>query len=166
MDASYTVPDAMIGPDGEIIIPDATVNRPEGSAGKEGGNTPNGGEALGDGSATLVSIYTPDAAREATDLDFDPTTGVLWVVLREYAPSDPCTESNVASCAALQGSTIEITGPNTAHTDERVEDGRERMAFYAPTKQHRNRTSRRPRRCHSRLPRVCNVPRMAHGQLR
>lgn len=111
-DASYNVPDATIGPDGEIIVGDATLNNPDGNTSQDG-SVATGGAALGDGSATLVSIYTPEAAREATDLDFDPTTGVLWVVLREYEPTEPCTQTNVAGCAALQGSTIEITGANT-----------------------------------------------------
>ncbi len=113
MDASYTVPDAMIGPDGEIIVPDATLNQPDSSVQQEDSKVATGGEALGNGSAKLVSIYTPEAAREATDLDFDPQSGVLWVVLREYAPNDPCTASNASGCYALQGSTLQITGANT-----------------------------------------------------
>lgn len=110
-DASQNVPDAMIGPDGEIIIPDASV--PDGQDTTKDGTVAKGGPALGTGNATLVSIYTPEAAREATDLDFHPESGVLWVVLREYEPSSECTEASPSSCAALQGSTIEITGANT-----------------------------------------------------
>ncbi len=68
---------------------------------------------LGDGtpgSAHVVSIYSPSAQREATDLEFNPTSGKLWVTFREYESSAICTEASFAGCDALPGWTLEITG--------------------------------------------------------
>lgn len=71
---------------------------------------------VGDGSAASVrftEIFRDEAGRLATDLAFHPQRDELWVVLREpnYDPDAPCTETETAGCAALEGSTEIIHSP-------------------------------------------------------
>lgn len=75
---------------------------------------PAGGLLLGDGTpdgAELVTLWQSDTPREATDLDFDPVTGRLWVVLREPYEGLPCNSFADPGCAALEGSTVELVDP-------------------------------------------------------
>ena len=71
----------------------------------------------GDGSASsveLVVLYEPKTKREATDLGFHPTRpNELWVIQREYASSETCTDSISAGCASLEGSVNILFDPGT-----------------------------------------------------
>lgn len=79
---------------------------------------PEGGAiGWGDGSpesVALVPVYEPTFKREATDLAFHPTrAGELWVLHREFPKDAPCTQSQSAGCAALEGSISILTGVGT-----------------------------------------------------
>jgi hypothetical protein len=57
---------------------------------------------------TLVDVYTPNTktAFSATALAFNPTiAGELWLVLRQFPSSKPCTLTADSGCSALRGVT-------------------------------------------------------------
>lgn len=73
----------------------------------------------GDGSASSVIIspvHSPEKGLEATDLAFHPDRpNELWVLRREYASSEPCTQNNQTfnGCFALEGSIAVIWDAGT-----------------------------------------------------
>jgi len=73
-----------------------------------------GGLQLGDGSpdsVDIITIWESPEPREATDLDFDPATGHLWVTLREYYEGLPCAAFGDPGCEDYAGSTVTIRDP-------------------------------------------------------
>lgn len=79
------------------------------------------GALLGNGTpagARMIEIWESDEDREATDLDFDPVTGRLWVVLREAYNGLSCDNFSDIGCLALEGSTVELIDPTESDAPE------------------------------------------------
>lgn len=75
---------------------------------------------LGAGAERVEVIYTPPAARSATDLAFNTAwPSELWVLLREFPTEEPCTSDVRTGCSALIGRTV-IFADATAEAPQAV----------------------------------------------
>ncbi len=74
------------------------------------------------GTVTLTTIFEPQDAFEATDLEFHPTRHELWVVNRPFHVEGVCAESNPfsARCRSLEGTTTIIFEPGTPNQSAEI----------------------------------------------
>lgn len=74
--------------------------------------------------ATLTTIYSSAAQRSATALAFNPSVGgELWVTLRQFPVSAPCTQSDPSGCRALIGEVALVATREPVPTAVLKQDG-------------------------------------------
>ncbi len=99
------------------------------------GPVPGGGLiGWGDGSVSsvsLVEVYRPDTAIEATDLAFHPERDELWVINRRFEVQGTCAQSDPSSarCRSLGGTTTIISAPGTPQQTEEVREDQNSWHF-------------------------------------